>query len=424
MSDSKPPVRFYNHLYIQVIIAVILAAILGYYRPDLAIKMKPIGDGFVRLIKMLIPLLIFFTIATGIANIQDIKKLGRVGIKTLVYFESISTFALLIGLAVVHLIQPGVGMNINPNNLNTQDLPVLNPENSPQNIIDLLIPLSIIEAFAKGNILHILLFSILFGITLAGVRDENKLYLFFDKITHAMFILISMLMKLSPLGAFGAMAYTVGKLGIETLLPLFKLMGCFYLTCLLFIFIVLGFICRYIGCNIFKLITYLREELLIVLGTASSESVFAQIMTKLQRLGCSKSIVNLVIPTGYSFNLDGTCIYLSIAVIFIAQATNTPISLEQEVMLFAVLLLTSKGAAGITDSGLVVLAATLSVIPTIPVEGVLIISGIDRFMSEARSLTNLIGNSVATLVAAHWEGELDHQRLQQQLDSFSKSKKQ
>jgi aerobic C4-dicarboxylate transport protein len=410
-----PRKKIHHHLYAQVLIAISIGIVLGHFYPDTAVSMKPLGDGFIKLIKMLIAPIIFCTVVTGIAGMQDIEKVGRVGVKALLYFEVVSTLALMIGLLVVHIIQPGVGMNVDASTLDIKGLSTYTEAAKTHNTVDFLlniIPTSVVDAFAKGEMLQVLLFSLLFGCSLAAMKDTGAQVLnFIHKISQVLFGIVETIMKLAPVGAFGAMAFTIGKYGVGSLLPLAKLMGSFYLTCLLFIFIVLGLIARFTGFSILKFIVYIREELLIVLGTSSSESVLPRIMVKLENMGCSKSVVSLVIPTGYSFNLDGTSIYLAMAAIFVAQATNTPLTWTQELTLLGVLLITSKGAAGVTGSGFITLAATLSVMPTIPVAGLALILGIDRFMSEARALTNLIGNGVATVVAAKWENELDMQRL-------------
>ncbi|MEQ1636849.1 MAG: dicarboxylate/amino acid:cation symporter [Methylococcales bacterium] len=414
-TQKKP----HQHLYIQVLTAITLGILLGYFYPATAVTLKPLGDGFIKLVKMLIAPIIFCTVVSGIAGMQALDKVGRVGLKALIYFEVVSTLALIIGLLVVHIIQPGLGMNIDADTLDTKGLSAFTDVAKTHGTVEFLlniIPSSAIDAFAKGDILQVLLFSLLFGSSLAAMKETGaEVVILINKISQVLFGIVETIMKLAPIGAFGAMAFTIGKYGVASLAPLAKLMGSFYLTCLLFIFIVLGLIARLTGFSIVKFIIYIKEELFIVLGTSSSESVLPRIMLKLEKLGCSKSVVGLVIPTGYSFNLDGTSIYLAMAAIFVAQATNTPLTLTQELTLFGVLILTSKGAAGITGSGFITLAATLSVIPTIPVAGLALILGIDRFMSEARALTNLIGNGVATIVAAKWENELDQQQLDAQL---------
>ena len=411
--------KFHQHLYVQVLTAITLGILLGHFYPETATSMKPLGDAFIKLIKMIIAPIIFCTVVSGIAGMQAMDKVGRVGIKALAYFEVVSTLALIIGLLVVHLLQPGKGMNIDVSTLETKSLVAYTEVAKHQNTTDFLlniIPNTVIDAFAKGELLQVLLFSLLFGFSLATMKETGTdVLIFINKVSQALFGIVETIMKLAPIGAFGAMAFTIGKYGVASLAPLATFMGSFYLTCFLFIFVVLGLIARFTGFGILQFIVYIKDELLIVLGTSSSESVLPRIMTKLEQLGCSKSVVGLVIPTGYSFNLDGTSIYLSMAAIFIAQATNTPLTLTQEFTLLGVLLLTSKGAAGVTGSGFITLAATLSTVPTIPVAGLALILGIDRFMSEARALTNLIGNGVATIVAAKWENELDRQQLDAQL---------
>ncbi len=418
--------KFYQHLYIQVLTAITFGILLGHFYPETAITMKPLGDGFIKLIKMIIAPIIFCTVVNGIAGMQDMSKIGRVGVKALLYFEVVSTLALIIGLIVVHIIRPGEGMNVDVSTLDIKNLSAYTDSIKNHNAVEFLlnvIPASVVDAFAKGEILQVLLFSLLFGFSLAAMKETGvEVVTFINKLATVLFGIVETIMKLAPIGAFGAMAFTIGKYGITSLAPLAKLMGSFYLTCLLFIFIVLGIIAKYAGFNIVRFIIYIKEELLIVLGTSSSESVLPRIITKLENLGCSKSVVGLVIPTGYSFNLDGTSIYLVMAAIFVAQATNTPLNLTQELTILGVLLLTSKGAAGVSGSGFVTLAATLSVLPSIPIAGLALILGIDRFMSEARALTNLIGNGVATVVAAKWENALDVQKMQSILKPISPQK--
>lgn len=408
------------HLYVQVLIAITIGILLGHFYPETATTMKPLGDGFIKLIKMMIAPIIFCTVVTGIAGMQAMDKVGRVGIKALLYFEVVSTLALIIGLIVVHLIQPGAGMNVDVSTLDAKSLSAYTDVVKTLGIVDFMlniIPASVVDAFAKGDILQVLLFSLLFGFSLVAMKETGTQVVYvIEKVSHVLFGIVETIMKLAPIGAFGAMAFTIGKYGIASLAPLAKLMGSFYLACLLFIFIVLGLITRFAGFSIIKFIIYIKDELLIVLGTSSSESVLPRMMIKLEKMGCSKSVVGLVIPTGYSFNLDGTSIYLTMAAIFVAQATNTPLTLVQELTILGVLLLTSKGAAGVTGSGFITLAATLSAVPTIPVAGLALILGIDRFMSEARALTNLIGNGVATVVAAKWEKELDVQKMEEALN--------
>jgi len=417
---------FYKYLYVQVLFAIICGVLLGYFYPNVGASMKPLGDGFIKLIKMIITPIIFCTIVMGIAGMDDMKKVGRVGAKALIYFEVVSTIALIIGLVIVNGLKPGVGMNADVTTLDTKALTSYTNTASTHSTVDFImniIPNTVVDAFAKGDILQVLLFSIMFGYGLSAMGERGKVVVnVIDGISHVLFKVIGIVMKVAPIGAFGAMAFTIGKYGVASLAPLAKLMGSFYLTCFLFIFIVLGLIARFTGFSILKFISYIKEELLIVLGTSSSESVLPRMIDKLEKLGCSKSVVGLVIPTGYSFNLDGTSIYLSMAAIFIAQATNTDLTLQQQLTILAVLLLTSKGAAGVTGSGFVTLAATLSAVPTIPVAGLALILGIDRFMSEARALTNLIGNGVATVVVAKWEQELDSKTMQVVLESDPQKK--
>jgi aerobic C4-dicarboxylate transport protein len=411
--SKKPP--FYKSLYLQVLFAVALGVLLGNFYPQIGADMKPLGDGFIKLIKMIIAPIIFCTVVIGIAGMEDMKKVGKTGGLALLYFEVVSTIALIVGLVIVNLIQPGAGMNVDVASIDTKGIAAYTGPGKMVGTVDFLlniIPTSVVDAFAKGEILQVLLFAILFGFALHRFGGRGTLVFdFIEKTSHVLFDIVGIIMKLAPIGAFGAMAFTIGKYGIGSLFSLGKLMGTFYLTCLIFVFVVLGIISRIHGFSIWKFVKYIKEELLIVLGTSSSESVLPRMMEKLENLGAKKTCVGLVIPTGYSFNLDGTSIYLTMAAVFIAQATNTPMTLMQEVTLLAVLLLTSKGAAGITGSGFIVLAATLSAVGTVPVAGLALILGIDRFMSEARALTNLVGNGVATLVVAKWTGELDVNRL-------------
>ncbi len=412
--------NIHRHLYAQVLAAIFMGILLGHFCPETAVAMKPLGDGFIKLIKMLIAPIVFCTVVTGIAGMQSMERVGRVGIKLLLYFEVVSTLALVIGLLVVHIIQPGAGMNIDARTLDAQSLQGYTEAAKTHNTVSFLlniIPVSVVDAFAKGDILQVLLFAVLFGCSLAVIGDKGALVMrFIHNVSEVLFGIVETIMKLAPLGAFGAMAFTIGQYGVHALAPLAKLMGSFYLACGVFIFGVLGLIARWSGFSLVKFIIYIKDELLIVLGTSSSESVLPRIMGKLERLGCAKPVVGLVIPTGYSFNLDGTSIYLTMAAVFVAQATNTPLTWGQELTLLGVLLLTSKGAAGITGSGFITLAATLSAVPTIPVAGLALILGIDRFMSEARALTNLIGNGVATVVAARWENALDETQLSSELN--------
>ncbi len=406
---------FYKILYVQVLFAIVLGVLLGVFYPELGTAMKPLGDGFIKLIKMIIAPVIFCTVVAGIAGMQDMKKIGRVGGKALLYFEVVSTFALAIGLVVANVAKPGAGFNVDPAHLDTSAIAQYTKQAHGQSTVDFLmhiIPNTFVDAFATGNILQVLLVAILFGFALSMMGERGRpVTKFIDDISHVIFGIVNIIMKVAPLGAFGAMAFTIGKYGIASLLPLAKLMGSFYLTCALFVFVVLGLIAKFTGFSIFKFIKYIKEELLIVLGTSSSESALPNLMRKLERLGCSKPVVGLVVPTGYSFNLDGTNIYMTMAALFVAQATNTDLTLTQELTILLVAMLTSKGASGITGAGFITLAATLAVVPTIPVAGMALILGIDRFMSEARALTNFVGNGVATVVVSKWEKELDSQRM-------------
>ncbi len=415
--QAKP---FYHSLYVQVLAAIAIGVLLGHFYPETGAAMKPLGDGFIRLIKMIIAPIIFCTVVIGIAGMEDMKKVGKTGGLALLYFEIVSSLALVIGLVIVNLVQPGAGMNIDVTTLDTKGIAAYTAPGKMQSTTDFflnIIPSSVVDAFAKGDILQVLLFSILFGFALHRYGGKDSVvFIGIEKLSHVLFGIVGIIMKVAPIGAFGAMAFTIGKYGVESLLSLGKLMGTFYITCLIFIFIVLGTIARLHGFSIWKLIKYIKEELFIVLGTSSSETVLPRIMAKMENLGAKKSVVGLVIPTGYSFNLDGTSIYLTMAAVFIAQATNTPLSLTQQLTLLAILLVTSKGAAGVTGSGFIVLAATLSAVGGVPVAGLALILGIDRFMSEARALTNLIGNSVATLVVARWTKDLDMARMRMHLE--------
>jgi len=412
-------VPIYRSLYFQVIVAIVIGILLGHFYPELGAQMKPLGDGFIKLIKMMIAPIIFCTVVSGIAGMENMKAVGRTGVLALLYFEIVSTIALVIGLMVVNVAQPGVGMNIDVSTLDASKIQTYTKAAEQQSTVDFLlhvIPTTFVDAFASGEILQVLLIALLFGFALHAVGARARpIYDFIDGISQVLFRIVGMIMYVAPIGAFGAMAFTIGNYGIDKLADLAWLMACFYLTCLLFIFFVLGSIARLHGFSITRLIRYIKDELLIVLGTSSSESVLPRMMTKMESAGAAKSVVGLVIPTGYSFNLDGTSIYLTMAAVFIAQATNTPMTLLDQLTLLGVLLLTSKGAAGVTGSGFIVLAATLSAVGTLPVTALALILGIDRFMSEARALTNLIGNGVATLVVAKWCGALNTERLNEQL---------
>ena len=412
---------FFKTLYFQVLMAITLGILLGHFYPDLGSQMKPLGDGFVKLIKMIIAPVIFCTVVTGIAGMESMKAVGRTGGIALLYFEIVSTIALIIGLVIVNVVKPGAGMNIDPATLDTKAVAVYAEQASQQGIIPFLldiIPGSVIGAFASGNILQVLMFAVLFGFALHHLGEKGQLiFNVIESFSRVIFGIINMIMRLAPIGAFGAMAFTIGKYGVGSLVQLGQLIICFYMTCILFVVVILGSIARYNGFNIFKFIRYIKEELLIVLGTSSSESVLPRMLEKMEKAGCNKSVVGLVIPTGYSFNLDGTSIYLTMAAIFIAQATNTQLDIIHQITLLVVLLLSSKGAAGVTGSGFIVLAASISAVGHLPLAGLALILGIDRFMSEARALTNLVGNGVATIVVAKWCKQLDNNQLQAALSN-------
>jgi aerobic C4-dicarboxylate transport protein len=416
MPQPQPPTkkRFYRTLYFRVIVGILLGVVLGVVAPSTAGKMEPLGTGFIKLIRMMIGPIIFFTVVVGIASIGDMRKLGRVGIKALLYFEVVTSIALLIGLMVVNIIQPGAGMNVDASKLDARAIQGYAAQGHSLDTATFLtniIPTTFVGAFANGEILQVLLLAILVGLALAALDQGKSLVAGCDKVAHLMFGVIGLIMQAAPIGAFGAMAYTVGHYGLKTLIPLAKLMACVYITSISFVFIILGAIAFFHGFSVWKFIKYIKEELLIVLGTSSSESVLPRIMVKMEALGCAKSVVGLVIPSGYSFNLDGTSIYLTIAAIFVAQATNTHLTLGQEAFLLLILMLSSKGAAAVTGGGFITLAATLEAVPTVPLAGLTLLLGVDRFMSEMRALTNLVGNGVATIVVAKWEHELDEGRM-------------
>ena len=408
--------KIYKGLYFQVIVAIILGIILGVYQPALAESLKPLGDGFIKLVKMMIAPIIFATIVTGIAGMEDTKKVGRVGIKAILYFEVISTLALIIGLIVVNLFQPGAGMHVDPSTLDQGAVSQYVTTAKGHGVVDFflnIIPENIVKALAEGNILQVLLFSVLFGFALSRVGDKAAPILRGIKSLEAgLFGVIRIIMKVAPIGAFGAMSFTIGKYGLGSLASLGQLMLAFYVTCILFIFIVLGGVMKLSGYSLWRLLKVIKEEILIVLGTSSSEAALPGLMEKMEKIGCSRSVVGLVVPTGYSFNLDGTSIYLTMAAVFLAQATGTPLNLSHQITLLLVLLITSKGAAGVTGSGFITLAAVLPIVGTVPVAALALILGIERFMSEARAITNLIGNSVATVVVARWENEIDRESSQ------------
>ena len=411
--------RFYKTLYGQVLIATVAGVIVGHFWPAAGVAMKPFGDAFIKLVRMIIAPIIFCTVVVGIAGAAGVKTVGKAGALALVYFEVVSTMALVIGLIIVNLVQPGAGMNVDPASLDAaavvQYVTAGKAQSATGFLLDI-IPTSVVDAFARGDILQVLLFSILFGFALRFVgAAAAPIVELVDKLSGVLFAIVGIIMKAAPLGAFGAMAFTIGSFGLGTLAQLAKLVACFYATCLLFIFVVLGAIAWWHAFGIWCFIKYIKEEIFIVFGTSSSESVLPRIMEKLEGLGVDRSVVGVVIPAGYSFNLDGTAIYLAIATVFIAQATNTPLGLTRQLMLLALLLITSKGAAGVAGAALIVLAGTLSATGHIPVAGVALILGIHRFMGEAMAVTNLIGNGVATIVVGKWCGMVDEARLTEHL---------
>jgi aerobic C4-dicarboxylate transport protein len=417
LKPRRQPV--YKSLSAQVLFAIAIAIALGYISPANAVAMKPLGDAFIRLITMIIALVIFCTVVSGIAGMQDMKKVGRVGGKALLYFEVVSTIALLIGLVVGNVVQPGSGFNINPATLDPKAVAAYAGQAKAQSVTDFLmhiIPNTVIDAFAKGDILQVLLLAILFGFALSIVGQRSKMIVdLFSALTHAVFGVINILMRLAPIGAFGAMAFTIGRYGLASLGPLVRLIAVFWVTCILFVLIVLGAVAWLAGFNIVKFLLYIKEEILLVLAVSSSEPALPTLMQKMENLGCSRALVGLVVPTGYTFNTDGTSIYMTLAALFVAQATNTHLTLAQQLTIFAVAVLTSKGASGVQGAAFIALVGTMMVIPTIPVAGMALILGIDRFMSMFRALINMVGNGVATVVVARWENELDRKSLQQQL---------
>ena len=416
---AKPKKPFYKNLWIQVLAAIALALLLGHFYPAKAIAMKPLGDAFIRLIAMVITLIIFCTVVSGIANVQDIKKVGRLGGKALLYFEVVSTFALFVGLVVGNVVKPGAGFNINPASLDPKAIADFAGQAKAQSVTEFLmhiIPTTVVDAFAKGDILQVLLVSILFGFALSVIGARAKPILdLLDSLTRTIFQIVNMLMRFAPIGAFGAMAFTVGKYGMSALGPLVKLIAVFYATCIAFVLIVLGAIAAAAGFGIFKFLGFIREEILIVSAVNTSEAALPTLMEKLERLGCSRPLVGLVVPSGYIFNTDGTGLYMTLAALFVAQATNTHLTMTQQLTIFAVATLTSKGASGVSGASFIALIATLTVVPAIPVASMALLLGIERFMSTGRALVNMIGNGVATIVVARWEKELDPATLNRNL---------
>jgi len=417
-AKKKP---FYTSLSWQVLFGIAVAIVLGIVRPATAIAMKPLGDGFIRLITMIIAVIIFCTVVTGIAGMEDMKKVGRVGGKALLYFEVVSTLALLLGLVVGNVVQPGAGFNVNPAMLDTKAVADYAGQAKAQSVPDFIlhiIPNTIVDAFTRGDILQVLLVAILFGFALSSMGPRCKHVVdLFDGMTHAVFGVVNIVMRLAPIGAFGAMAFTVGRYGITALGPLLKLIATFYATCIVFVFVILGLVCWAAGFNIFKYLVYIKEEILLTLATSSSEPALPTLMNKMEKLGCSKSLVGLVVPTGYTFNTDGSSMYMTLAALFIAQATNIHLTLGQQLTIFIVAVLTSKGASGVQGAAFIALVGTLTVIPTIPVAGMALLLGIDRFMSMFRAMVNMLGNGVATLVVARWEKEIDGNTLAKNMAS-------
>jgi len=412
--------KFYQLLYVQVLIAIVFGVSIGYFYPDLGEKMKPLGEGFIKLVKMIIAPVIFITVSTGIAGMSDLKKVGRVAGKAFVYFFTFSTLALIIGMIVSHIVQPGKGLNIDPNTLNGAEVEKYVKaahDNSLVSFIFNIIPETLFSPLTGDNILQVLLVAILFGVALAVTSEKSQpVQDFLQTLTVPIFKIVEILMKLAPIGAFGAMAFTIGKYGVESLRNLAMLVGTFYVTSALFIVLILGSVAWYNGFNIFKFLKYIKEEIFLVLGTSSSEPALPGLMKKMENAGCDKGVVGLVVPTGYSFNLDGTNIYMTLAALFIAQACNIDLTLEHQIGLLLVAMLSSKGAAGVTGAGFITLAATLAVVPEVPIAGMTLILGIDKFMSECRALTNVIGNAVATVVVSNWENRLDKDRLKEVLN--------
>ncbi|WP_132385016.1 dicarboxylate/amino acid:cation symporter [Novosphingobium sp. PhB165] len=409
------PKRWYGHLYFQVLVAIAAGVLIGYFRPETGEALKPLGDAFIKLVKMVIAPVIFLTITTGIASMRDLKAVGRVAAKAFAYFLFFSSLALVVGLIVANVVQPGHGLNIDPASLDASKVALYSEkahETSVSGFLMAMIPETFLSSMTEGNILQVLVVAILFGISLAMLGDRGAPALsLLETISMVFFKLVSIVMKAAPIGAFGAMAFTVGKYGVGTLANLAGLVATFYFTSALFVFVVLGAMARIAGFSIFSLVAYLKAELLLVLGTSSSESALPLLIEKLERAGCPRPIVGLVVPTGYSFNLDGTNIYMTLAALFIAQACNVHLSLGEQLLLLSVAMLSSKGAAGVTGAGFITLAATLSIVPSVPVAGMALILGVDRFMSECRSLTNFIGNAVATVVVSRWEKAIDMDRF-------------
>jgi len=417
--QKQPKLPFYATLWVQVLVAIVVAVAFGYFSPVQAIKMKPLGDGFIRLITMVITLVVFCTVMSGITGMQDVKKIGRVGGKALLYFEIVSTLALLLGLIVGNLVHPGSGLNVDVATLDAKAVSAYAGQAQAQNATEFflhIIPTTAVDAFAKGDILQVLLVALLFGFAISAMGPRcQTLVKLIEALTQAVFGVVNIVMRFAPIGAFGAMAFTVGKYGIVSLRPLASLIATFYATSILFVLVILGCIAWAAGFNILRFLLYIKDEIFVVLATSSSETALATLMEKLENLGCSKSLVGLVVPTGYTFNTDGSSLYMTLAALFVAQATNTHLTLTQQLTIFGVAILTSKGASGVQGAAFIALVGTLIVVPTIPVAGMALILGIDRFMSMFRAIVNMIGNGVATIVVARWENELDRDVLKRRL---------
>ncbi|MFB4401031.1 C4-dicarboxylate transporter DctA [Pseudomonas inefficax] len=425
METSKS--RWYSQLYVQVLIGIVIGGLIGYLEPDIGAKLQPFADGFIKLIKMLLAPIIFGTVVVGIAKMGDIKEVGRIGVKALIYFEILSTIALVIGLVVVNIVKPGVGMNINAGTLDGSAIGKYSQAASEQGgTVDFLlniIPSTFIDAFAKGSMLQVILLSVLMGVALVQMGPTSKpLINMIDLFLHGLFKIVAMVMRLAPLGAGAGMAFTIGKYGVGTLLSLGQLLIALYITTLVFIVVILGAVARWSGLPLMQFLRYFKDEILVTLGTCSTEAVLPRMMAKLEKLGCKKSVVGMVLPTGYTFNADGTCIYLTMAAIFVAQATNTPLSLMDQMVLLGVLLLTSKGSAGVAGAGFITLAATLTTIHTIPLVGLVLLLGIDRFLNEARAVTNLIGNGIGTIAIAKWDNAFDVETAKREVAALKSDK--
>jgi len=419
--------RWYSQLYVQVLIGIVIGGLIGYLEPDIGAKLQPFADGFIKLIKMLLAPIIFGTVVVGIAKMGDIKEVGRIGVKALIYFEILSTIALVIGLVVVNVVKPGVGMNINAGTLDGSAIGKYSQAASEQGgTVDFLlniIPSTFIDAFAKGSMLQVILLSVLMGVALVQMGPTSKpLINMIDLFLHGLFKIVAMVMRLAPLGAGAGMAFTIGKYGVGTLLSLGQLLIALYITTLVFIVVILGAVARWSGLPLMQFLRYFKDEILVTLGTCSTEAVLPRMMAKLEKLGCKKSVVGMVLPTGYTFNADGTCIYLTMAAIFVAQATNTPLSVMDQMVLLGVLLLTSKGSAGVAGAGFITLAATLTTIHTIPLVGLVLLLGIDRFLNEARAVTNLIGNGIGTIAIAKWDNAFDVETAKREIAALKSDK--